>query len=39
MGNLCGYLAPKLVNKRKATKRLANANNTTATMSSNSSNS
>ncbi|KAK4602965.1 hypothetical protein RGQ29_011810 [Quercus rubra] len=38
MGNLCGCLAPKPVNKRKATKRLANANNTAATVSSNSSN-
>ena len=38
MGNLRGCLAPKLVNKRKATKRLANANNTAATVSSNSSN-
>lgn len=38
MGNLCGCLAPKPVNKRKATKRLANASNTAATVSSNSSN-
>ena len=38
MGNLCGCLAQKPVNKKKAAKRLANANANAATLSSNSSN-
>uniref|UniRef100_A0A2N9FYW6 AB hydrolase-1 domain-containing protein n=1 Tax=Fagus sylvatica TaxID=28930 RepID=A0A2N9FYW6_FAGSY len=38
MGNLCGCLAQKPVNKKKATKRLANANANAAALSSNSSN-